>query len=754
MNKLKPHFFTTPKPRVPPPEPIITTTTKSFNAIINRLSSEGAHSDVLQSYSSMFKHNTPPDAYTFPSVLKACTSLNLHSHGLCFHQHIIVYGYSSDAYIASSLIDFYAKFGHTHHARQVFEMMSERNIVPWTAVIGCYSRVGDINTAFWMVNRMRHEGTQPSSVTMLSLLYGVSEDTQVQCLHALTIQYGFGFNTALVNSVLNVYCKCGRIEDARDLFELMDTRDIVSWNSLISGYAQVGDGREILQLLHRMRVERMEPDQQTFGSLVSASARESNLEMGKLVHGQILTSGFDLDSHVETSLIVMYLKCGNLDDAYRIFERTLVKDVILWTAMISGLAQNECADKALTVFRWMLISRVMPSTATIASVLSACAQLGSFFLGSSIHGYILRQRMAVDIPTQNALVTMYAKCGHLDQSCAAFDMMEERDVVSWNAVVSGYAQNGHLFKAFYLFNKMMTSLQKPDSITVVSLLQACASIGALQQGKWIHNFVTRSCLRPCILIDTALVDMYSKCGDLDTARKCFDRMSQYDLISWSTIIAGYGSHGKGQIALEMYFEFLHTGLEPNHVILLSVLSACSHNGLVNQGLSLFHSMTKDFGIEPKLEHRACIVDLFSRAGRVEDAYDFYKRMFPEPAVDVLGILLDACRASGNVKLGDIIARDICMLKPVDAGNYLQLAHSYASMARWDSVGEAWIQMRSLGLKKLPGWSFIELHGTITTFFMDQSSHPQYDDILFVLKLLSKETKNFGINSIISQFHII
>ncbi|KAI8001073.1 Pentatricopeptide repeat-containing protein [Camellia lanceoleosa] len=744
MNKFNPHFYP-PKPPPPPPPNFATATTKSFNAEINRLSSSSAHNDVLLTYTLMLKTNTPPDAYTFPSLLKACTSLSLLSHGLSFHQQIIVNGFSSDSYIGSSLINFYSKFGFTNHARQVFDKMPERNLVPWTAIIGCYSRSGDVETAVCMFNRMRHKGIQPSSVTVLSLLSGVFDVTHVQYVHACTIQYGFESDLALVNSMLNVYGKCGRVEDARDLFESMETRDVVSWNSLVSNYALVGNIREIFHLLSRMRIEGLEPDQQTFGSLVSATARQSNFEMGRLVHARILTSGIESDAHVETSLIVMYLKCGNFDNAFRIFERTSDKDVILWTAMISGLVQNEFADKALILFRSMLVSNVLPSTATIASALAACGQLGSLSLGTSIHAYMLRHRMPLDITAENSLVTMYVKCNHLEQSRFLFNTMEKRDVVSWNAIVAGYAQNGNLCESLHLFNEMRTTLQRPDSITVVSLLQACASIGALHQGIWVHNFVIRSCLGPCILINTALVDMYCKCGDLDTAMKCFDRISQHDLVSWSTIIAGYGSHGKGEIALEVYKKFLLIGLEPNHVIFLSVLSACSHNGLVNEGLNLFYSMKNEFRVEPKLEHLACVVDLLSRAGRVEYAYEFYKRMFPEPTIDVLGILLDSCRRSGNLELGNIIAREIFVSKPTDAGNYLQLAHGYASMDRWDGVSEAWIQMRSLGLKKLPGWSFIALNGTIMTFFNHHSSHPQFEGIVQVLKFLSQETRDLGID---------
>lgn len=590
-----------------------------------------------------------------------------------------------------------------------------------------------------MFDEMRRQGIQPSTVTMLSLLFEVSELAHVQCLHGCAILYGFMCDISLSNSVLNVYGKCGSIEDSRKLFDYMDQRDLVSWNSLISAYAQIGDLCEVLLLLKTMRVQQgLEPDPQTFGSVLSVAASKGEVKLGRCFHGRILRAGFDLDAHVETSLIVMYLKSGNIDIAFRMFERSSDKDVVLWTAMISGLVQNGSADKALAVFRQMLTFGVKSSTATMASVITACAQLGSFNLGTSIHGYILRQELPLDIATQNSLVTMYAKCGHLGQSSIIFDRMNKRDLVSWNAIVSGYAQNGYVSKALFLFNEMRSDHQTPDSITIVSLLQGCASTGQIHLGKWIHSFVIRVGLRPCILVDTSLVDMYCKCGDLDTAQRCFNQMPSHDLVSWSAIIAGYGFHGKGETALRLYSKFLEGGMKPNHVIFLSVLSSCSHNGLVEQGLNIYESMTKDFGIAPNLEHHACVVDLLSRAGRVEEAYNLYKKKFSSSVLDVLGIILDACRANGNDELGDTIANDILMLRPMNAGNFVQLAHCYASINKWEEVSEAWTHMRSLGLKKIPGWSFIDIHGAITTFFTDHDSHPQFQEIVFTLKFLRKE----------------
>nr|AYM00510.1 pentatricopeptide repeat protein [Salvia miltiorrhiza] len=748
MKKLKLTYHHPPKP----PTAAEATTAKSFNATITGLSAQGFHREVVVAFASMLESpNTHPDAFTYPSVLKACASLGLFSLGLHLHQQITVNGFASDSYISSSLINFYAKFRNVGDARKVFDRMPHRNIVPWTSIIWCYSHAGDIRDAFALYNSMQYEGIVPSPVTILNVLSGAKESGHVDVLHACIVKRGYACELALMNCLLSAYFKCGRVEDARKLFELLDEKDIVSWNSLINAFSVVGNLREVVCLFSRMRLNKLEPDQKTFGSLVSSLAREGSLELGRVAHGQIIVYGFELDRHVGTSLVYLYSRCRNVDDAFRIFERAGDKDVVFWTAMISGLVQNDSADYALRVFRKMFFSGVRPSSATMASVIAACAQLDSIKHGKSIHCYILRQQMVVDITLQNSLVSLYAKCGLLEQSFTVFSRMAERNVVSWNAVVAGYAQNGYLSEALLLFYEMRAANQLPDSITVVSLLQACASIGAYHQGKLIHSYVLRSCLGPCIRIGTALVDMYAKCGNLDRARKCFSIMPEHDSVSWTAIIAGYGSHGEGEAALQMFLEFLQSGRAPNDVIFLSVLYACNHNGLVDSGMRLFESMIHDHKIEPKIEHLACVVDLLCRAGRVQDAYSFYRKMFSKPVIDVLGILLDACRNNGDEELGRAVVEEISEFEHADAGKYVQLAQSFASMERWDGVGEAWIQMKSRGLRKTPGWSNIELHGTITPFFTQHTSHPENETSIFVLRNLTDNMKRLALTSECDDF---
>ncbi|KAK9155628.1 hypothetical protein Sjap_003108 [Stephania japonica] len=683
-------------------------------------------------------NKTSPDLQTFPYLIKACSSLRSLSTCFSVHQHSIVYGFSSNARIASSLVGVYSKLRESHYARQVFDAMPERSVVAWSAIIGCYSKLGDVNMAFSLCNLMRNEGVQPNSVTALGLLAGISQVGCVECVHAWAIRSGFESDIVLMNCLLNVYGRCGSVETARLFFEFMDHRDYVSWNSLVSCYASNGYVKESVEILNIMRTEELKPDHQIFGSVVSVAGNEAKLEVSKVVHGQIIRAGFENNVQVETTLVVMYFKCGEMDDALRAFDQITDRDIVSFTAMMSGLVQNGRADEALNVFHQMQKQGVMPASSTIASALAACAQLNSLRHGTAIHGFIVRRRMVIDIAVENSLVSMYAKCSCLERSLNVFKRMPSKDVVTWNALLAAYAQNGNLYEALCLLNEMRMAQQRPDYITFVSLLQACASLGALLQGKWIHNFLLRHTVGPCISIDTALVDMYSKCGNINNARKCFDQMPEKDLVSWSAIIAGYGSHGKGETALKMYYEFLLTGIRPNHVTFLAILSACSHAGLVPQGLRIFESIMQDYGHEPTVEHRACIVDLLSRAGRLEEAYEFVKSMFKQPSISVLGILLDACFSHRNADLADIVRREIQLMKPADAADYVQLAHSYASMCKWDGKGEALMQMRALGLKKVPGWSSIEFHGAITIFFVDHSSHPQYEEIMSMLRLMRTE----------------
>ncbi|RRT77500.1 hypothetical protein B296_00003459 [Ensete ventricosum] len=708
---------------------------------------------LLADYRSLLARGLPPPAHAFPPLLRACAASSsvLLPLGLALHLHALLLGhFPADPFVCSSLLHLYSSSGSLPFARRVFdEIPLKSSVVPWSALIAAYSRAGWPGAAFSLLRDMRQNDVCPNSVTFLSLL--PLDLVPLQCLHASVVRHGFESDVVLANSLVSAYGRCS-VALARRLFDSMPLRDVISWNSLLSGYSRIGGVREAFDLFTEMRSDGIHADRPTYASLLSSVVNSSDggggteglVRLGKLVHAALLTSGHELDAHVETALTGVYLKCGVYGDAFLLFERSSDRrDVVSWTAMISGLVQSGAADKALIVFHQMLRSGPAPVASTLASAFSACAQLGSSKLGASIHGHVFRQGLHLDVPAQNSLVSMYAKGGLLRQSLCVFQAMEDRDLVSWNSVISGGAQNGHLAEAFFLFGRMRAESERPDTITVVALFQVCAATGALHHGKLVHCFVVRHEIDPSIALDTSLVDMYAKCGDLRAALRCFASMPEQDLVSWGAIIAGYGSHGMGELALRVYKDFRNRGMEPNDVIFLAVLSACSHAGLVSEGLRILKSMTEQFSLKPSLEHWGCVIDLLGRAGRLEEALGFANTMTPRPNADILGILLDACRAKGSVSLAEAVAKQIAALRPDSANSYVQLAHSYAAMRRWDGVGEAWVQMRERGLKKAPAWSFVELNGNITTFFAEHQTHSQQDEILFLLKVLDGEMREIS-----------
>ncbi|CAN6454449.1 unnamed protein product [Victoria cruziana] len=701
---------------------------------------ETSHQSLL-SYSSMVREGVPITSLIYPSLLKACAALGSLDFGRVIHHNIVKIGLSSDVYIGASLVDMYTKLGEIKDAHRAFVELPERNVVPWTAIITGYSQHGDVNMAFSMCNMMRREGMQPNSVTLLTLLAGIDMPVHLVCIHGSIIKFGVESDIRVANSLVNVYARCGSLESAENVFYGMAERDVVSWNSMVSGQSQYGNIEDAVELLQHMQLfGGVKPDFQTLGSLASGIANEGLLSLGKSIHALIVTYGFESDIIIQTALVAMYSKCGSLDDALLLFGTTRHRDDVSWMTIISGLILNDRAHESLTIFAQMLQARYIPSTAIIACAAAACGQLSALHEGISIHAYLIRNHTNMDIAAGNSLVTMYAKCRRLELAWNVFERMNGRDVVSWNAIVCGHAQAGELGEALLLFSEMKLAGQRPDSVTIVGLLQASAACSALHQGKWIHGFILRHSLEPSLLMDTALVDMYSKCGDIDTAMKCFNQVPQKDVVSWSTIIAGCGSHGKGKLALSLYCNMVEAGIQPNDVTFLSLLSACSHAGLVYEGLRLYKSMVDDYRLKPKLEHCACIIDLLGRAGKVHDAYRFINSQGISCTTDMLGILLTNCKNHGNVDLSKNITEEIVAKETETAENFVRLAQSYAATSNWDGMAQMLVRMKSLGLRKSPGWSYVETQGIISTFFAGDISHACSDEMRAILCFLNMEMR--------------
>eukprot|EP01018_Ginkgo_biloba_P017735 Gb_08968 [translate_table: standard] len=378
-----------------------------------------------------------------------------------------------------------------------------------------------------------------------------------------------------------------------------------------------------------------------------------------------------------------------------------------------------------------------------ASLLEACANMKTPAEGKQIHAQMLINGIDQHVFLGNKLVGMYAKCGSMMDARLLFDKMPKRSVFLWNVMIRGYAGTGLCEEAVKFYYQMLRTGKQPDKFTFPCVLKACGGLSAFQQGKAIHDRIIRSGFDSDVSVGNALVAMYSKCGSIENARHVFDRMSQRNVVSWTAMIAGYGMHGHVNEALTLFDQLQHASMKPDQITFTAVLSACSHAGLVDEGRIYFDRMIRDFHIMPSVEHYTCMVDLLGRAGRLDEAEDFIKRMPLKPDAGVWGALLGACRNHCNIELGERVAEKIFELDPENAGYYALLSNMYATAGRWDGVAHVRTLLKGKGLKKAPGSSWIEIENRVHIFLVGDKSHPQSEEIYEMLENFARQMQEAG-----------
>eukprot|EP01018_Ginkgo_biloba_P023373 Gb_39406 [translate_table: standard] len=679
----------------------------------------------------------------YASLLHACTNIKqLHQ----YHAHLLRAGLHQNIFIHTKLVTMYALCGSMDNARLLFNNTYKPNVYLWTAMISGYVRNGPCEEALKLYYQMQQEGVRPDKFVYSSIIKACADLSALQegmDIHNDIVRNGFEADIFVGSSLVTMYAKCGSIVVARELFDRMPEKNVVLWSAMIAGYAQNGFANEALTLFNEMLCQDIEPDSVIMVNILPACAHLSALQQGRRIHGYIVKSGFESDVVVGTALVDMYAKCGNMDLARHLFDKISKRNVVSWNAIIAGYAQNGHANEAFTLFRQMQLLGVKPNSVTMASVIPACVHLPALQQGKQIHAYIIRRGFESDIVLGTATVDMYAKCGSILIARQLFDKISKRDVVAWSAMIAGYGRNGHASEVLTLFSEMQLQGIKPDSFSLVSILQACAHLSALQQGKRIHGFVIKSGCESDVIVGTALIDMYAKCGSIEIARQLFNKMSKRNVVSWNAMIMGYGMHGYGEDALALFSHMQQTGMMPDHVTFIGVLSACSHAGLVDEGFHYFDCMSQDYCITPKVEHYACMVDLLGRAGHLNEAHGFIKKMPLEPDAAVWGALLGACRIHCNIKLGEYVAERLFKLEPENAGWYVLLSNIYAVAGKWVDVAKVRRMMNDRGLKKKPGSSLIEVNNGVHAFFVADRLHPQSEKIYALLATLDEHMKEAG-----------
>ncbi|WOL05154.1 hypothetical protein Cni_G13880 [Canna indica] len=608
---------------------------------------------------------------------------------------------------------------------------------------------------------------------LLSLLPQCLTLRHLKQIHAQMVLTGL-IHDALAASRLIASCaNLSHLHHATAVLVSLQNANTFCWNVAIRAYSGHGDPRTSVLLYKSMLRTHARPDNYTYPVLFKACGKMLDLRLGTVVFSHASRLGFDMDVFVINSLIHMFATSGGLGDARDLFDQSFVRDLVTWNTLVNAYVQSGRPREALELLREMELGKIMPDEVTMIGAVSCCAQLEDLDLGRKFHHSIEQLGIKRTVPLTNALMDMYSKCGSLDPARALFDSLEkksmvswttmivgyskfgylnvarklfdempEKDVIPWNALINGYVQCEQGRDAIALFHEMQASNVKPDEITMVAILCACSQLGASEIGIWIHRYIEKHDLCVNVAVGTALVDMYVKCGNIDKSLQVFKEIPERNALTWTAIICGLASHGHATDALNHFFLMTNSGLPPDDITFIGVLSACCHAGLVDEGRLFFTQMTSKYNILPKLKHYSCMVDLLGRAGLLHEAEELVISMPIKPDEVVWGALFFACRIHGNVSMGERAASQLIELNPHDSGIYVLLANMYVESNMRDKANQVRKLMRDIGIEKTPGSSSIEVNGIVHEFLVRDKIHRERETIFECLMQLTNQMEKY------------
>lgn len=643
----------------------------TWSAMIGACSREHLWREVLELFSSMLIDGVLPDDFLLPKVLQACGNCSDVELGKMIHSLVIRLGMVCYPRVTNSILAVYAKCGELGLARRFFESMEERDSVSWNSMILGYCQKGENEEAHRLLNEMQKEGIEPSLITWNILISG--------------------------------YNQLGQCELAIELLKKMEglgiAADVFTWTSLISGLAQNGRRNQALDLFKDMLLSGVKPNGVTLVSAIAACASLRSLNMGMEIHSVSVKMGFADDLLVGNSLIDVYSKCGELEAARKVFDVIQEKDVYTWNSMIAGYCQAGYCGKAYELFMRMQYSEVRPN-----------------------------------VITWNIMISGYMQNGDEDQAIDLFQRMEKDGKVkpnaaSWNSLVAGYLQNGKKNKALGIFRQMQSFCVAPNSVTILSILPACANLIAAKKVKEIHGCVLRRRLESALSVTNSLIDTYAKSGNIAYSTTIFESMPTKDIITWNSLIGGYVLHGCSAPALDLFDRMRKLGFKPNRGTFLSLLLAHSLAGMVDEGMRVFSSITDEYHIIPALEHYSAMINLYGRLGRIAEAMQFIEYMPIEPDSSVWAALLTACRNHGNSDLLIQAGEHLLDLEPGNCMIQHLISQAYTLQGKSKDVPKLRKSDKDNALNKPLAQSWIEVKNVVHTFFTADKCK-FYSDVLY------------------------
>lgn len=665
---------------------------------------------------------------------------------LTTHCRSIISGWVADTYTANNLICKYAKCRELGIAHKLFDEMPHRDAVSWNSIIAGCVNCGSFETAWVLFNAMRISRFKVDEYTLGSTLKGVAYMERVNVgeqLHSVIVKMGHAGNLYTGSALLDMYAKCGRIDAAFTVFQHMPKCNSVSWNALIAGYAQLGDRETAFWLLECMELEGMGLDEGTFVPLLTLLNNSKLLATTMQLHAKIVKHGMEFHNTAHNAMITSYAECGAVKDAEKVFYSvggTL--DLVTWNSMIAGYLVHGQETPLFKIFVQMQGLGFDPDMYTYTSIISSCFNEAHQNQGKSLHGLVIKRGLEKLIPVSNSLISMYFKINGrtMKDAMAVFESMDSKDSMSWNSILTGLSQAGHSEIALKLFGDMHTLQVMIDHYAFSAVLRSCSDLATLQLGQQVHVVVLKYGFESNEFVASSLIFMYSKCGIIEDARKSFEATTKDSTITWNSLIFGYAQHGQGKVALDIFNLMRERKVSMDHITFVAVLTACSHMGLVEEGCEILKCIESDYGIPLRMEHYACGIDLYGRAGRIDEVRALLNSMPFKPDAMVLKTLMGACRICGDIELASQVAGQLLELEPEEHSTYVLLSSIYSHLRRWDDKASVTKLMKERGVKKVPGWSWIEIKNKVHAFNAEDRSHPCWEQIYQRLKELIEEVK--------------
>ncbi|WOG89040.1 hypothetical protein DCAR_0208276 [Daucus carota subsp. sativus] len=585
---------------------------------------------------------------------------------------------------------------------------------------------------------------QPPFKTLLSYFHLNKTLPLIQPLHAKILTNGLQFSSLYASKLANVYIELGFLRSAYKVFDQITHKNLYSWNTMLSGYSKNNQSFDVLRIYKMMRSDIGRSDSFNLVFVIKACAELSRFRDGEAVHGLVVKLGFESDQFVVPRLINMYIDVECLDEAEKVFDVCCEKDLVVWGCMVKGCLRLCKYFRVFDFVRRMIMSGSEMDTSLLEMLVQACGNVLAGKEAKSCHGYLIKNKfLNCGISLQTSIIDSYMKCGFCDLGVKLFEEIPEKDVVSWTAVVAGFTKLGRGLEALGLFRQMLREAVAPNPVTFSSVILACSHMGSLELGKSVHCYMLRHAIELDTVNYTSFVDMYAKCGCIMMASRVFNLMPHKTVYSWTAMINGFGAHGMYSEAINLFDEMISQNQQPNSVTFVSILSACSHSGKVEEGWKYFNIMCREHGIVAKEEHFACMVDLLGRAGRICEALSLIDKMPMVPGASTWGALLSACKIHKLVELAEYVAKKLLPVETDKSSVYVLLFNIYADAGMWDKVKKLRLRFGEKGLHKSAGFSSIEVNEKLYVFTSKTKLASLFTELESVWISVTEQMRIFG-----------